>query len=157
MLQYENWIHDNFHREGAFLQRHPSSNVLAAHAHETVCHAIFFTLFVEVSHTLFLHKVYWGFKTAEEFDNKEHKCETLSTNRILQIVLWMLLGLIELLVCMSRVYVAAHFPHQVICGVISGGWAILHSYSHWHWHYPCWITQTNIIKQTLVSWCQVSL
>lgn len=41
-------------------------------------------------------------------------------------VLWMLFGLVELLVCMSRVYVAAHFPHQVICGVISGGWMSLH-------------------------------
>ncbi|MCJ8738311.1 hypothetical protein PDJAM_G00034190 [Pangasius djambal] len=40
--------------------------------------------------------------------------------RLLQMVLLMLLGLVELLVCMSRVYVAAHFPHQVICGVISG-------------------------------------
>ncbi len=36
-------------------------------------------------------------------------------------MLWMLLGLVELLVCMSRVYLAAHFPHQVISGVISGG------------------------------------
>lgn len=63
--------------------------------------------------------------------NKAHKCETLSTNRVLQIVLWMLLGLAELFVCMSRVYVAAHFPHQVICGVISGGWMILHSYSYY--------------------------
>lgn len=40
-------------------------------------------------------------------------------------VLWMLLGLVELFVCMSRVYVAAHFPHQVICGVILGGWTVL--------------------------------
>ncbi|XP_053367632.1 glucose-6-phosphatase a, catalytic subunit, tandem duplicate 1 [Clarias gariepinus] len=39
---------------------------------------------------------------------------------LLQVGLWTLLGLVELLVCMSRVYVAAHFPHQVICGVISG-------------------------------------
>lgn len=40
--------------------------------------------------------------------------------RFLQLMLWMLLGLVELLVCMSRVYLAAHFPHQVISGVISG-------------------------------------
>uniref|UniRef100_A0A672R5Q3 glucose-6-phosphatase n=1 Tax=Sinocyclocheilus grahami TaxID=75366 RepID=A0A672R5Q3_SINGR len=40
--------------------------------------------------------------------------------RCLQLMLWMLLGLVELLVCMSRVYLAAHFPHQVISGVISG-------------------------------------
>ncbi|KAI2658748.1 glucose-6-phosphatase-like protein [Labeo rohita] len=40
--------------------------------------------------------------------------------RLLQLVLWVALGMVELLVCMSRVYLAAHFPHQVISGVISG-------------------------------------
>ncbi|XP_051522668.1 glucose-6-phosphatase catalytic subunit 1-like [Myxocyprinus asiaticus] len=40
--------------------------------------------------------------------------------RFLQLMLWMLLSLVELLVCMSRVYLAAHFPHQVVSGVISG-------------------------------------
>uniref|UniRef100_A0A3B1JSN6 Glucose-6-phosphatase n=1 Tax=Astyanax mexicanus TaxID=7994 RepID=A0A3B1JSN6_ASTMX len=39
---------------------------------------------------------------------------------LLQAVLWMLFVVVELQVCMSRVYVAAHFPHQVISGVISG-------------------------------------
>ncbi|KAI3365494.1 hypothetical protein L3Q82_010578 [Scortum barcoo] len=34
--------------------------------------------------------------------------------------LGMLMGLVELVVCMSRVYMAAHFPHQVIAGVITG-------------------------------------
>ncbi|XP_030019099.1 glucose-6-phosphatase-like [Sphaeramia orbicularis] len=38
----------------------------------------------------------------------------------LQVGLWMLMGVVELLVCMSRVYMAAHFPHQVIAGVITG-------------------------------------
>nr|XP_020472209.1 glucose-6-phosphatase [Monopterus albus] len=38
----------------------------------------------------------------------------------LQIGLWMLMGLVELVVCMSRVYMAAHFPHQVIAGAITG-------------------------------------
>ncbi|XP_036400484.1 glucose-6-phosphatase a, catalytic subunit, tandem duplicate 1 [Megalops cyprinoides] len=38
----------------------------------------------------------------------------------LRCVLWSLFWLVELLVCMSRVYMAAHFPHQVIAGVISG-------------------------------------
>ncbi|XP_076856772.1 glucose-6-phosphatase a, catalytic subunit, tandem duplicate 1 isoform X2 [Brachyhypopomus gauderio] len=50
-------------------------------------------------------------------------CETgpgISLTRCLQMVLWVLFGLVELLICMSRVYVAAHFPHQVISGVISG-------------------------------------
>ncbi|XP_065098824.1 glucose-6-phosphatase a, catalytic subunit, tandem duplicate 1 [Paramisgurnus dabryanus] len=40
--------------------------------------------------------------------------------RLLQLMLWTLLGFVELLVCMSRVYLAAHFPHQVISGVMSG-------------------------------------
>ncbi|XP_045079712.1 glucose-6-phosphatase catalytic subunit 1-like [Coregonus clupeaformis] len=39
---------------------------------------------------------------------------------LLQVGLWMLLCTVELLVCMSRVYMAAHFPHQVISGVITG-------------------------------------
>ncbi|XP_041818687.1 glucose-6-phosphatase a, catalytic subunit, tandem duplicate 1 isoform X2 [Chelmon rostratus] len=40
--------------------------------------------------------------------------------RFLQAGLWMLMGLVELVVCMSRVYMAAHFPHQVIAGAITG-------------------------------------
>lgn len=40
--------------------------------------------------------------------------------RFLQIGLWMVMGLVALVVCMSRVYMAAHFPHQVIAGVITG-------------------------------------
>ncbi|KAL2078207.1 hypothetical protein ACEWY4_025892 [Coilia grayii] len=39
---------------------------------------------------------------------------------LLQGALLLLLVLVELIVCMSRVYMAAHFPHQVISGVISG-------------------------------------
>ncbi|XP_029383532.1 glucose-6-phosphatase-like [Echeneis naucrates] len=41
-------------------------------------------------------------------------------NKFLQIFLWALMGLVLLVVCMSRVYMAAHFPHQVIAGVITG-------------------------------------
>ncbi|KAI1896518.1 hypothetical protein AGOR_G00095600 [Albula goreensis] len=38
----------------------------------------------------------------------------------LRLGLWTVFWSVELLVCMSRVYMAAHFPHQVITGVISG-------------------------------------
>lgn len=38
----------------------------------------------------------------------------------LQMFLWVLMGLVLLLVCMSRVFMAAHFPHQVIAGLLSG-------------------------------------
>ncbi|KAG7219840.1 hypothetical protein INR49_005862 [Caranx melampygus] len=47
---------------------------------------------------------------------------TLHSNReamplfTVQMFLWTLLGLVELVVCMSRVYMAAHFPHQVVAG-----------------------------------------
>ncbi|KAM6951539.1 glucose-6-phosphatase catalytic subunit 1-like [Aplochiton taeniatus] len=50
---------------------------------------------------------------------KENKCSPL-LYRFLQIGLWMMLGLVLQLVCMSRVYLAAHFPHQVIAGAITG-------------------------------------
>ncbi|KAE8283943.1 Glucose-6-phosphatase [Larimichthys crocea] len=40
--------------------------------------------------------------------------------KFLQISLWTLMGLVVLVVCMSRVYMAAHFPHQVIAGVFTG-------------------------------------
>ncbi|XP_068610386.1 glucose-6-phosphatase a, catalytic subunit, tandem duplicate 1 [Brachionichthys hirsutus] len=40
--------------------------------------------------------------------------------RFLQVGLWMLVGLMELVVCMSRLYILAHFPHQVIAGAIIG-------------------------------------
>ncbi|XP_034049645.1 glucose-6-phosphatase a, catalytic subunit, tandem duplicate 1 [Thalassophryne amazonica] len=50
---------------------------------------------------------------------KENQCRPL-LYRFLQSCLWTLMGMVELLVCMSRVYMAAHFPHQVIAGVITG-------------------------------------
>ncbi|XP_030629564.1 glucose-6-phosphatase a, catalytic subunit, tandem duplicate 1 isoform X2 [Chanos chanos] len=40
--------------------------------------------------------------------------------RSLQLVLLALFGMVELVICMSRVYMAAHFPHQVMSGVIAG-------------------------------------
>ncbi|XP_045924584.1 glucose-6-phosphatase a, catalytic subunit, tandem duplicate 1 isoform X2 [Micropterus dolomieu] len=49
----------------------------------------------------------------------EKRCPPL-LYKFLQIVLWMLMGLVEVVVCMSRVYMAAHFPHQVIAGAITG-------------------------------------
>lgn len=49
----------------------------------------------------------------------EKQCPPL-LYKFLQLGLWGLMGLVLLLVCMSRVYVAAHFPHQVIAGVFMG-------------------------------------
>lgn len=40
--------------------------------------------------------------------------------RVLWTVLWTGFWAIQVCVCLSRVFIAAHFPHQVIAGVISG-------------------------------------
>ncbi|XP_077481151.1 glucose-6-phosphatase a, catalytic subunit, tandem duplicate 1 isoform X2 [Stigmatopora argus] len=50
---------------------------------------------------------------------KEKKCPP-SLYKVLNVVLWVLMGLLVLVVCMSRVYMAAHFPHQVVAGIITG-------------------------------------
>nr|XP_040032394.1 glucose-6-phosphatase a, catalytic subunit, tandem duplicate 1 [Gasterosteus aculeatus aculeatus] len=49
----------------------------------------------------------------------EKRCPPL-LYRLLQVGLWVLMGLVVVVVCMSRVYMAAHFPHQVVAGAITG-------------------------------------
>lgn len=41
-------------------------------------------------------------------------------HRALWTVLWIGFWAVQVCVCMSRVFIAAHFPHQVIAGVFSG-------------------------------------
>uniref|UniRef100_A0AAY4C499 Glucose-6-phosphatase n=1 Tax=Denticeps clupeoides TaxID=299321 RepID=A0AAY4C499_9TELE len=53
---------------------------------------------------------------------------------ILQIGLWALFAAVELIVCMSRVFMAAHFPHQVVVGVASGI-AVAEVFSRVQWIY----------------------
>ncbi|XP_029312333.1 glucose-6-phosphatase catalytic subunit 1 [Cottoperca gobio] len=52
----------------------------------------------------------------KKFGNKK------STNKewYLKAVLWTLFWGVQVCVCLSRVFIAAHFPHQVIAGVITG-------------------------------------
>ncbi|XP_062030882.1 glucose-6-phosphatase catalytic subunit 1 [Lepus europaeus] len=40
--------------------------------------------------------------------------------RCLTVVLWLAFWAVQLNVCLSRIYLAAHFPHQVVAGVLSG-------------------------------------
>ncbi|XP_036693658.1 glucose-6-phosphatase isoform X2 [Balaenoptera musculus] len=40
--------------------------------------------------------------------------------RCLNIILWLGFWAVQLNVCLSRIYLAAHFPHQVVAGVLSG-------------------------------------
>ncbi|XP_048416812.2 glucose-6-phosphatase catalytic subunit 1-like isoform X2 [Stegostoma tigrinum] len=53
---------------------------------------------------------------ARTLQNKQHCVQ----NWCLRSVLWMVFWVIQFCVCVSRVFVAAHFPHQVCLGVISG-------------------------------------
>ncbi|XP_003467178.1 glucose-6-phosphatase catalytic subunit 1 [Cavia porcellus] len=40
--------------------------------------------------------------------------------RCLNVTLWLAFWVVQLSVCLSRIYLAAHFPHQVVAGVLSG-------------------------------------
>lgn len=42
------------------------------------------------------------------------------SSRCVRVSLWMLFWCVQVCVCLSRVFVAAHFPHQVIAGVVIG-------------------------------------
>ncbi|XP_068775122.1 glucose-6-phosphatase catalytic subunit 1 [Struthio camelus] len=48
---------------------------------------------------------------------------------VLWIVLWTGFWAVQVCVCLSRVFIAAHFPHQVIAGVISG-MAVAETFQH---------------------------
>ncbi|XP_034050458.1 glucose-6-phosphatase [Thalassophryne amazonica] len=41
-------------------------------------------------------------------------------NWYLKTILWMVFWGVQVCVCLSRVFIAAHFPHQVVAGVITG-------------------------------------
>ncbi|XP_060884475.1 glucose-6-phosphatase a, catalytic subunit, tandem duplicate 1 [Labrus mixtus] len=63
--------------------------------------------------------VWYVMVTATLASATEKRCPPL-LYKFLQGGLWSLMGLILVVVSMSRIYVAAHFPHQVIAGVITG-------------------------------------
>ncbi|KFR03283.1 Glucose-6-phosphatase, partial [Opisthocomus hoazin] len=50
---------------------------------------------------------------------------------VLWTVLWTGFWAVQVCVCLSRVFIAAHFPHQVIAGVISG-MAVAKTFQHVH-------------------------
>ncbi|MEQ2255748.1 Glucose-6-phosphatase catalytic subunit 1 [Ilyodon furcidens] len=43
-----------------------------------------------------------------------------NTNWYLKALLWAVFSGVQVCVCLSRVFIAAHFPHQVVAGVITG-------------------------------------
>lgn len=46
--------------------------------------------------------------------------DCLFHRRCLNVMLWLGFWVVQLNVCLSRIYLAAHFPHQVVAGVFSG-------------------------------------
>ncbi|NP_001303265.1 glucose-6-phosphatase a, catalytic subunit, tandem duplicate 1 isoform 2 [Danio rerio] len=110
---------------------------------------------------LFGERPYWWVHETKFYGSMKHPelqqfsmtCETgpvMSAFRLVQLMLWMFLGLVELLVCMSRVYLAAHFPHQVICGVISGI-IVAETFSRVQWIYSASLKKYFSITLFLLS------
>nr|XP_061787806.1 glucose-6-phosphatase catalytic subunit 1-like isoform X2 [Nerophis lumbriciformis] len=51
---------------------------------------------------------------------RKHGNRKSSNNRYLKAILWTLFWGVQVCVCLSRVFIAAHFPHQVLAGVLTG-------------------------------------
>ncbi|XP_072417200.1 glucose-6-phosphatase catalytic subunit 1-like [Chiloscyllium punctatum] len=64
--------------------------------------------------------VWYVMVTAFLTSTLQNKQPPLLCSRCLRSVLWTIFWLMQLCVCASRVFVAAHFPHQVCLGVTSG-------------------------------------
>ncbi|XP_059893751.1 LOW QUALITY PROTEIN: glucose-6-phosphatase catalytic subunit 1-like [Gadus macrocephalus] len=66
---------------------------------------------------------YYHDKVAPHIQQYPMTCETgpeLSAIQYVRALLWTGFWAVQVCVCLSRVFIAAHFPHQVIAGVISG-------------------------------------
>uniref|UniRef100_A0A7M4FF22 glucose-6-phosphatase n=1 Tax=Crocodylus porosus TaxID=8502 RepID=A0A7M4FF22_CROPO len=83
---------------------------------------------------LFGHRPYWWVQETMIYPNQSSPCleqfpitcETgpgkafLSSHRMTWSFLWSVFWIIQISVCISRVFIATHFPHQVIFGVMAG-------------------------------------
>ncbi|TRY93946.1 hypothetical protein DNTS_022024 [Danionella cerebrum] len=75
-------------------------------------------------------------------------------SRFVQMILWSSLALVELMVCTSRVFLAAHFPHQVISGVISG-MIVAEAFNRQKWIYRASLKNYFYITLFLLSFAVV--
>ncbi|XP_028675825.1 glucose-6-phosphatase catalytic subunit 1-like [Erpetoichthys calabaricus] len=65
-------------------------------------------------------------------------------------LLWTLFWSVQLCVCLSRIFLAAHFPHQVIAGVISG-MMVAEAFSRIQWIYGA--SLKRYLMTTLFLFC----
>ncbi|XP_065278730.1 glucose-6-phosphatase catalytic subunit 1-like isoform X1 [Emys orbicularis] len=65
----------------------------------------------------------WTYRHKEKLSAFEERC--------LRGLLWLAFWAVQVCVCLSRVFLAAHFPHQVIAGVISG-MVVAEAFDHIH-------------------------
>ncbi|XP_069508933.1 glucose-6-phosphatase 2-like [Ambystoma mexicanum] len=68
--------------------------------------------------------------------------------RLAQISLWSLFWVIQISVCVSRVFVATHFPHQVILGVLAG-MLVAEAFNHTFWIYNASGRQYSMVSLVL--------
>ncbi|GLD65267.1 glucose-6-phosphatase-like protein [Lates japonicus] len=70
---------------------------------------------------LFGERPYWWVQETGYYGNSSQPMiEQFPHDLCVRVSLWMLFGCVQMCVCLSRVFIAAHFPHQVITGVIIG-------------------------------------
>ncbi|XP_010633840.1 glucose-6-phosphatase isoform X2 [Fukomys damarensis] len=70
--------------------------------------------------------------------------------RCLNIILWLAFWAVQLNVCLSRIYLAAHFPHQVVAGVLSGI-AVAESFHHIRGIYDASLKKYVLVTFLLLS------
>ncbi|XP_024243308.1 glucose-6-phosphatase catalytic subunit 1 [Oncorhynchus tshawytscha] len=64
----------------------------------------------------------------------KNKMGSSSKGLYLRGTLWAFFWAVQVCVCLSRVFIAAHFPHQVICGVITG-MVVAEAFNRTQWIY----------------------
>lgn len=65
--------------------------------------------------------VYWKVSVRLwDLEIDDLNCMNLCFGRFLKAALWSVFCGVQVCVCLSRVFIAAHFPHQVVAGVITG-------------------------------------
>ncbi|CAL1599980.1 unnamed protein product [Knipowitschia caucasica] len=72
----------------------------------------------------------------------------------LKVTLWSVFWGVQLGVCLSRVFIAAHFPHQVIAGVITG-MIVAEAFNRTQWIYSASMRQYFFITLFLTSFAVV--